>query len=302
LELSNRLSPENDPFIYRSESLGVVLGFDFHPVQYVGFIEMILPVPLAMVLGRGLRRDQAFLFGFMAIAMGVMLVTSNTTGGVLIVGLELVVLVLLHQWKRRLGPAARRRLGTGRLALVVSVVVLGIVGGLWWVGHRSVPQMVSSDLTRELQGITASGPEQINNRMKIWMTTLEIIKDYPVFGVGLGGMPAAYTRYDHSPGLVQMNAAHNDWLQLLSETGLVGGVLLVLFLIFLARLGKTSFIMGDGLGQSIGLGATVGCVGIIAHSLFDFYLQSPANIWFFVTLLGVLVGVVRVVETKEAYE
>jgi O-antigen ligase len=293
LGLLNRLSPSNEPLLARAGPFGLY----YHQAQYVGFIEMIFPLPLAMSFARGVRRDQVLLYGFAGIVMGVVLATSGMTGGVLILVIELMTLPLLLGWQRAARGGRERRFSKVWALVGAAAVAASIIGGMLWISARSIPQMVSTDVSQEVQAVSNSESNQTYyTRLMIWRTTWRMFTDHPILGVGLGAAPIGYTRYDPAPGRLEVNATHNDYLQIVGETGAVGGVILILFLIFLARLSKTSLIKGERLERSVALGATVACVGILVHSVVDFYLQSPANAWMFFTLIALLISAQRVPE------
>ena len=72
--------------------------------------------------------------------------------------------------------------------------------------------------------------ENVNERIKIWKKSIELIKDKPVYGVGMGNWKIAIPAYS-TEGLVWAYGAfvpdrpHNVYLQVASETGIPGGVL-----------------------------------------------------------------------------
>jgi O-antigen ligase len=120
-----------------------------------------------------------------------------------------------------------------------------------------------------------------------------MVADHPLFGVGFGAYPVAYSRYDTGSGRTVMNAAHNDYLQIVCETGLIGAGLMVWFLIALAKLCRSALSRREPLLLPMAVGATVGCIGILVHSLVDFHLQHPGTALMFFLLVVLLVGVSR---------
>ena len=108
--------------------------------------------------------------------------------------------------------------------------------------------------------------------------TLEIGKDYPLTGTGLGTFEFVYPGYKQEKSGKEIDYAHNDWAQLFAETGWVGFCIilagLVTFLVLCIiqwRKRHDSFSIGVGLG---GMGALM---AISVHSLSDFNLHMPAN-------------------------
>jgi O-antigen ligase len=279
------------------------LGFNFWELVYPGFLEMIFPLPLAMIVGGGARRDQSLLYGFAAVAICVALVTSRSSASAFVIVLEFVALgLLIVKQRRSLAGVGSAPLGKGWLVVGMVAIIGAIFAGVIWTATRPVTQVIATDVADELRGLSAlqgdvSDRVQLS-RVVIWRTTLNLIADYPWLGVGLGAFPTAYTRYDPAGGFLEVNAVHNDYLQLLSETGVVGGLLGVLFLVFLVRLSMQTLKSRASLSRSVALGATVGCFGILIHSLVDFYLQSIMNALLFFVLIALLLTIQRWEQTS----
>ena len=61
-------------------------------------------------------------------------------------------------------------------------------------------------------------------RPTYWANTAEIFKDYPILGSGLGTFPSLYPDKEEGETLIRLYHAHNDYLEYLSELGMVGMV------------------------------------------------------------------------------
>jgi len=82
-----------------------------------------------------------------------------------------------------------------------------------------------------------------------------------------------------------VNEAHNDYIQLLVETGAVGFALMLWFLVRFYRNAARKLQTWDtSVNGAISLVAVLGCTGILIHSFLDFNLQIPANASLFYTL------------------
>ena len=130
-----------------------------------------------------------------------------------------------------------------------------------------------------------------NNRLGYWKRALDIIKDYPVFGSGLNTYSLVSQRYTVGWG----GYPHNSYLQLTSETGIVG---ISIFLWMLIALFTSSFQARKKIKvQSLRillLGFSTGLLGFLIHSFFDtsFYsVQLGSLLWI---VIGLVISVQKI--------
>jgi O-antigen ligase len=84
-------------------------------------------------------------------------------------------------------------------------------------------QLVSTDHTGE-------------GRAQLWTETVPLIKAYPIFGCGRGGYETAFLKFKAFELLVTDDFAHNDYLQLLAELGIVGFVIVAALALSVVRM------------------------------------------------------------------
>lgn len=136
--------------------------------------------------------------------------------------------------------------------------------------------------------ISIKDPSQINNRFRLalWRNTLEIIKDYPLTGVGANGFQFIYPAYSNkitptptfSPTL-QMFETHNDYLQYTAETGIPGGLLFLIMVLSVPALTLYKIINTGRPGRRLyGLiFSSMGLVALFIHAFFDFPTLSAGS-------------------------
>ena len=107
-------------------------------------------------------------------------------------------------------------------------------------------------------------------------------------GVGLGAFATAFPIYSQSDGSVTVSAAHNDYLQILAESGLIGGALAIWFIVAVFQALSRSLRSHDPDAQALALGTGAGIVGMLVHSFFDFNLQLPSHALLFLTMVAVI--------------
>jgi O-antigen ligase len=107
----------------------------------------------------------------------------------------------------------------------------------------------------------------------------------PILGWGLGTFPIVYPQFRSFYTTFFVNQAHNDYLQLLVETGLAGFLIAVWFLVVVFREAAAKLKnWTETPSGALTAAALLGCVGIIVHSALDFNLQIPANAALFYVL------------------
>jgi putative inorganic carbon (HCO3(-)) transporter len=131
----------------------------------------------------------------------------------------------------------------------------------------------------------------VKQRLSYWKTTMEMVEDKPWSGVGWGAYESAYPRYMVRGGY-PVKLAHNNYLQVWAETGIVGLNLFVgIWLVFLYTFWRKarSTVSGEMRGITFGLGAAI--IAFLVNSLIDFALYLPSVIWHVFALLGLLAAI-----------
>lgn len=127
-------------------------------------------------------------------------------------------------------------------------------------------------------------------RLQLWRDTLAIIEDFPWLGTGLNTYGAAtliYPTTDRSTHAVQ---AHNDYLQIVSEGGLLLAIATAAAIWQVVRAIRAALAERQNASLYwVRFGATMGLIGIAVQELVDFSLQIPANAVLFVVLIAIAI-------------
>src|SRR5208282_2208003 len=157
-----------------------------------------------------------------------------------------------------------------------------VIAFLLWMGNN--------ELTQRLISIHSEAREEINGgvRLTIDRDCLRMLAQRPFLGWGLGAFPIVYPEFRSFYTMFFVNHAHNDYLQLLVETGLAGFSIASWFLVLVFRqaAGKLKNWTENASG-AMTVAALLGCVGILVHSFLDFNLQIPANAALFYVLAAI---------------
>ena len=251
--------------------------------HFAGYMELLIPLPLALVVARHGRVEIRLLYLFAAGMMAVAAMTSLSRGGMISLVAGILFIGLF-------GMRLRRDKGSSRVAMFLSqaVVVIGIMAvvaaGIFWIGADPV-------LKRVTQGQTASSAPAketfLSSRGWIWRDTFSMIRANPILGVGLGAYETAFPIYSESDGSLRVPQAHNDYLQVVADAGVVGAVSALWFIVAVFRAVARGVRSGDRLLAGLALGTGGGIFAMLVHSIFDFNLQIPSNALLFLVLVGV---------------
>jgi O-antigen ligase len=250
-------------WVYTPRFNGSIYGSYVNRDHYAGLMEMLVPFPLVLSMGHLLRGGKRALVAFCAVLMASTIFLSGSRGGMLAFVLEIVVFAALTLVQRR-----NPRVAVGMVAVCALVLAF-----LVFVGKGQV-----------LGRLGDLGP---GIRLNITKDCMRMFSHRPVWGWGLGTFPTVYPSYRSFYTNLFVNEAHNDYAQLLVETGLIGFGLMLWFLVRLYRYGfPTSRRWEFKWDGAVSLAALLACTGLLLHSFVDFNLQIPANAAVFYMLCG----------------
>ena len=158
-------------------------------------------------------------------------------------------------------------------------------------------------LALQQRAMTTVNPLTWGERLPLWKISLEIFADFPVFGAGLGMYEKLLAQYwepsSLSPQLPHWNT-HNNYLQVVSESGIVG--LIAFTWIFIAFFKHAFAVLNKTSGEQqvilMGLTGSVIAALIFAMSASNITsgVQEVAVFWF---MFGMAFGLISIVENKE---
>jgi O-antigen ligase len=239
--------------------------------HFAGYMELTMALPLGLLFSGAVESSKRPLYAFAAGLMGLALIMTNSRGGMISLGAEILFLAVVAGPSLRHGPRRPReeRIRAALLrAALAFVLVAALIGGAVAIGGK--------DSFTRLLG-TANMSDPTTGRSHFWSVAVDVIKAYPIIGSGLGSYGVLYTQYDSWNGIYRVEQAHNDYLQVLSDGGIVGGLLGLAFLILLFRKGFYRRETDDKFKRGVVTGALAGCFAVLIHSFFDFTLHTTAN-------------------------
>ncbi|MCI5222008.1 MAG: hypothetical protein D3924_04890 [Candidatus Electrothrix sp. AR4] len=291
--LLQRITAPHTLFWFRELSAGkTAFGPWVYKNQYAGFMVMTCPVVLAQFLLRrpSVQREESLrekfvallsmngaavylLLGFGTILVAASVFLTQSRGGILSISFTLFLYFFLLARKqgrmRRLTP------------LVLFSCLLLIVGWFSWDPVLERFNVLFDFHTGKIK----------DDRLLIWQDTLRIIADFPLTGSGFGTFVAIFPSYRTFTDNLLYEHAHNDFLELFTDGGLVGCILASWFLGTVLQTGyKLIFSRRDRVSTFLAIGAFSGIAGLLVYSISDFNLHNGANGLYFAFFCGLLVS------------
>ncbi len=280
---------------YGTPDPSTTIGLTNFVMEYMAVFMFVMP---AMVIVEKRRFFRA-VFAAAALAQTFyFLISENRAAMVGLGGAALVVgLLLVLQYRR-----GTFRLSRAQSGLLAAVLALGLVViALSPVGQR---------VYNRASSIIAVGKfdDAITFRLETWRQALKVFADNPVRGVGLSNLEVVFPLYQ-SPFLENMTLkkntrvvrAHNEYIQVLADLGIIGGIVFLWFLLNILRLMARTYRKArawDDLLLVTGLAGGVVAYLIIAIFAFPFEVPSSAlSIMFTLGLLEIMNGRVLGEET-----
>ncbi|MGA7081070.1 MAG: O-antigen ligase family protein [Terriglobales bacterium] len=257
-------------WIWSLEQGGSIYGPYVNHNHYAGLMEMLLPFPLVLAATHFTSGNRKIAAAGIAALMAGSIFLSGSRGGMAAFVAQMVVLAVLM---------LRRRQGSWKQPLMLGAFLATVIVFLVWIG--------GNELTQRLASIHSEAREEISGgvRLGIDRDCLRMFAKRPFLGWGLGAFPIVYPEFRSFYTLFFVNQAHNDYLQLLVETGLAGFSIAVWFLVLVFRRSAAKLKnWTETASGALTVACLLGCVGILVHSLLDFNLQIPANAALFYVL------------------
>jgi tetratricopeptide (TPR) repeat protein len=228
-----------------------------NPNHLSAFLGLSSTVALGLALTEE-RRARAAAFWLATALGGLGVLLSLSRGGIafFILGqLALAGLLVLH---RRQGQDRRR---AWRLGAAVLVGLLGVLG----VGASAASGRLAAEWER------TGGVEGLrHSKVALWPMLAEAARAFPVAGMGRGAFEVAFPRYLTVPASNTFTVPENGVLQLATEFGVPGLLVLAAWLWGFGRLLRRERL------EPAELAVLAGVVGLGLHDLFDFSLELPA--------------------------
>jgi O-antigen ligase len=206
--------------------------------------------------------------GAAVIVMACALVWTMSRSGIAATGVALAIL---------LAAALRRSKRTLRRLVLAGYLVMTVAGVIAWRGEHTLASWYRNTTTLEW-------------RVRLWEDTMPALKEFWLTGSGVNTYGTVMLVYPRTDTSVQPREAHNDYLQMAVEGGLLVCVPAVLLVVAVGR--AISARLRQPQSETawwIRMGAVAGICGMAVQELTEFSLQIPAVALLFVTCVAIAI-------------
>lgn len=286
-----RLANPQGIYGWRPTPQAIPFGSYVNQHHFAALMEMTVGLTLGLLFGKVTKKDKRLLLVIALVLMMIAIGLTGSRGGVLSLLAVTGFSAILFYGRRRDGD---RDAVEGETSAIRGKWVIAALAGLFAVFLVAALLFLGGDESL-LRGVGITNQADASSgRFHFWWVAIQVFKDYPILGAGLDAFGTAFPHYDTWNGAFRVEQAHNDYLQILSDAGILGFSCVAAFVYLLFR--KSFAIIGaetEHNRRSIAIGAMAGCFGILVHSFFDFPLRTPANAFFFLLLVVLATTAVR---------
>lgn len=255
--------------------------------HFASFLVMIFSVGLAQLAGGGTKRDKLVFFAIAVVICGSGVIFTGSRGAFLslvsVLAFQATAFLILNRKEKRRGRSRGGVLANPYVLVgsMVGLFLLLIIAAVWAGGEEGLMRGAA---------MQESSADFSTGRIHFWTVALRVFAAHPLAGAGLESFGNSYTLYDTGNGLYRVYFAHNEYLQMLADGGLIGLGLVLLFIYALFRGAlRNIWETRDLFARSAAVGALGACFGVMVHSIVDFPLRTNANAFFFLLLAAIAV-------------
>lgn len=258
---------------------------------------VMLSAPVIGLLAAGsLKREYLPLLWIAAAMMAIAIVFSGSRGGILSYAVMTGIILFVAGRHKAVSEVSRDG-NAGKLRSLaakfggIAIIVLALGGVVFLLGAGE----------SLLRGIGFSASDDVSSgRFHFWSVAVQIFLSHPVIGAGLDAFGVAFTQFDTRNGLFRVEQAHNEYLQMLADGGILGFAFVAAFIFLLIKRGLANVAAAKNrIDLGVRLGAFAGCVAVLIHSFFDFPLRTHANAYIFLLLVVVALTNVEFGEARD---
>lgn len=237
--------------------------------HFAGFLELVIPVAIGFLASCPPERfyRSLGLGAIVAVLLVAFALTQSRAGWVSLgVSLLFMAVVLIKKTK-----GARKHLF---VLFLIGMVIFGFLAIQKEVLYKRVKQTAAL--------VQGEKEASFGSRLKIWQAALQMVRDRPLTGVGIGDFDWGLYRFRPIGFEERARFAHNDYLHMAAEMGFLAPLIMVLLF---------AMVIAKGFAQSpdfMILGCAIGVLSLSLHAWVDFNFHMPANMLLFTIYMALI--------------
>lgn len=277
-----RLADPGGIYGLRDPKQAIPFGPFVNQHHFAALMQMTGGLAVAMVFSDRISRNVRVLAAAGLAIMGAAAMFTSSRGGLIgfaaMVAFVPIFKIFRAEKDGRKGAAENRSSKFPVIAGVAGIAIVMVTLALFLGGGESLMRGT---------GVVSAGEDVSSGRFHFWPIAVQIFLANPIIGAGFDGFGYAYTQFDSWSGQFRVEQAHNDYLQILADAGILGFVCIAAFIVLLFKKGLTVINNSRGTRRAAAIGALAGCFGVMLHSFFDFPLRTFSNSFFFLMLAAI---------------
>jgi O-antigen ligase len=213
-------------------------NFGFEPVVFVDFLGVAIILTFSLIILRKNRRFTIFLMLFFASA----LFFTQTRNVFIAVMITIAIIGILLLFKKGSVPITRTKLILSSLFFIISVAVFILIFKEVFPGAFNRMSALTDKSSFTVSTFNDIGQNSLATRYLVWLTAFNAFLKHPILGIGVFSFPYSSATYSTLPFLlynlfVKGLSPHHGYLCVLTETGIIGMIGLILFFIMIFKVG-----------------------------------------------------------------
>jgi O-antigen ligase len=259
---------------YVQKSFARSPGFFNSPQTFGNYILLVLPVVFGLSFYSNNRREKRWL-QLSGLIVLTAIIFSYTRGVWLGLIGGLIFMAILRSKK------------------LLFLVVTGII-----IGSLFLVFLPSSKFAQRVNRTFKSG-RPVGDRIYFWEGSLRIIRDYPITGLGWEGFRLVYPKYKPAKGRQLVCHAHNNFIDMAVDSGLLGLGIFIWLLVTIYKVGFHVFKkLEDGYFKGIAWGFLGSFTAFLIAGLSQYNFGDSEVVMLFYFLLGMVMVIPRIKEAK----
>lgn len=224
------------------------------PNNLAGLLIMIAPLAFVIIMNTQESWKKIVVLVALVLMIDCLLLTQSR-GGWIGFGVVVGVLIAGYAWMKK-----KESLGNIIWIAVIATITIVLIVKLQGILSPTTPTYSALSLSKSAFSM--------EGRLLLWKGTLQIIKKYPIAGIGLGAFQSVYPMFQQ--GGLYSRYVHNLYLEVFAETGIFGFLSLIIIFFLVVIKGIVLIKRKSPIYSELGIALLAASLGFMVHNFVDF--------------------------------